>query len=320
MKSVNLAGETFMRSKLPVLKSALLALGVYLLVMPAPALAAEKPAGNKIYPPYPDVWGREMPIPKDATGVVFADNVFEGPDGHILVGAWYRNRPGGEAGSRYLYDFFKGRVFKEWPAQKGPDSDIDKMYRFIEANGYRRLENVVGYYSTDRIPIPNGGHFGSADGDTIFRSSLRRFKPDGSELYRWTIFYLFDHAYYSTGRAASDIFGGRRFAYFRASAIHPKLYPLRDGTFLLAGSRRSVFIRFKGDLSSPYIRRSGNVILINPEIANKMFLESWNEAENILSRLRDRNPKQPWLAPEVTDEIMFSKLKNLINQKEGTSK
>ena len=43
-----------MYSKFTILKSAQLALGVSLLIMPAPALAAKKPAAQKLYPHCPD--------------------------------------------------------------------------------------------------------------------------------------------------------------------------------------------------------------------------------------------------------------------------
>jgi hypothetical protein len=76
---------------------------------------------------------------------------------------------------------------------------------------------------------------------------------------------------------------------------------LRDGTFLLTGDYRPIAIRFRGDLTSPYIKRSGNIVLIEPEKSWKMYLESRKEAENILRRLRKNNPNFPWMDQEITD-------------------
>jgi hypothetical protein len=320
MKPVNSGGETIMYSNLTILKSALLALGVFLFAAPEPALAAEKTAAQKLYPPYPDVWGRELPIPKGVLGEISAGNlnsgVYEGVDGRILVEFSYQDRPGAKSrGRRFLYDFFAGPTIKDWPA-----SEFKKRRLFLEANGYRQLKNIVGTQYGDRIRLPDGSHFSETDGDAIYITGLRRFDASGRQLYHWVIFYISEQPYFSLGNEFSEFFNGRRYAHFRALDISPKLFPLRDGTFLLAGGTRPVFMRVRNNLSSPYIKRSGNIALIDPKITEQMFTESWFQAERILSRLRKQNPNQPWVAPEVTDEIMLSKLKNIIKQQNGVNK
>ena len=309
-----------MKSISLILNSALLALSTILFAPLNPASAVEKPTVQKIYPPYPNVWGRAMSIPKGVSGELSAGNlnsgVYEGADGRILVEFSYQDRPGAKSrGRQILYDFFAGRTIKDWPA-----SEFKKRRLFLETNGYRQLKNVVGTQYGEKIGLPDGSHFSETDGDAVYVTGLRRFDASGRQLYHWVIFYISEQPYFSLGNKFSEFFNGRRYAHFRALDISPKLFPLRDGTFLLAGGTRPVFMRVRNDLSSPYIKRSGKISLIDPKLADKMFTESWFQAERILSRLRKQNPNQPWLAPEVTDEIMLSKLKNIIKQQNGVNK
>jgi hypothetical protein len=262
-----------------------------------------------------------MPIPKDVTGIIRTSNVFEGPDGRIYVAVWYQNRQGGEAGRRYLYDFFKGRVIKDWQAKKAPNSDISKMYRYMEGKGYRDLETVTGYFTKDRIPLPDGGRFNRTfDLTALFGKGLKRFDAAGRLLFHRMIVHISDRSTYIRGRRPTEFFGGRKFLRHRAIDLDTRLFPLADGTFLLLGGRRAVAIRFRGDLSSPYIRRSGKIVIIEPEKAWTMFAESWGEAGPIIRRLRKQIPDIPWIVPEITDELMVSKFKKLIERRKGTTK
>jgi hypothetical protein len=133
-----LGREESMNSKSLILNLVLLALGGILLAAPLPTLAVENAAEKKIYPPYPDVWGREMPIPKDVTGLVStgsgSTDLFEGPDGQILIDVTYWQTADQYDGvlTTFLYDFFSGRIVNKW---RGKISRISAKWAFIRANG-----------------------------------------------------------------------------------------------------------------------------------------------------------------------------------------
>jgi len=316
-----------MKSISLILNSALLALGVILFGSLDPALAAEKPAANKIYPPYPDVWGREMPIPKEATGLFSvggpSSGVYEGPDGQILVEVNYWQSSAGDGGdlTNYFYDFFSGRVVKKWRTTFGDNSKIKARRTFLETNRYRRLNDVVNDPNLDKIRLPDGSYFDiTNDYKSMYSRGIRRFNAAGQVQAHWAVLYISQRTYYYHNHPHFPLVAGRDFLHFRSLEVTPQLVPLRDDTFMMTGGQRPVAIRFREDITSPYIRRSGNILLIEPKKAFKMFRESWQQAVNILWRLRKQIQNLPEMDQEIVDELMHSKIKRLINQQNGENK
>jgi hypothetical protein len=275
----------------------------------------------------PRCLGREMPIPKEATGLISVGGpslgVFEGPDGQIFIEVNYRQSADGNGGelTKFLCDFFSGRVVKIWRTKFGDNSGIKAKRAFLETKGYRKLKDIVNDPYQDKIRLSDGSYFDIInDYKYMYSRGIRRFDASGRVLAHWVVIHFSGRTYYYHNHPHFPLVAGRDYLHFRSLEVTPQLVPLRDGTFLMTCDQRPVSIRFRGNLTSPYIKRSGNILLIEPKKAFMMFRKSWQEAVNILWRLRKQIPNLPEMDQEIVDEFMVSKLKKLINQRRGPVK
>jgi hypothetical protein len=65
----------------------------------------------------------------------------------------------------------------------------------------------------------------------------------------------------------------------RVDALSFVLYPLRDGTFLAEGSASPFLIRFRPDLTSPFVDAHPNLFLVDSDEVDRVVRESYSEAQ-----------------------------------------
>lgn len=65
----------------------------------------------------------------------------------------------------------------------------------------------------------------------------------------------------------------------RVDALSFALYPLNDGTFLAEGSASPFLIRFRADLTSPFVDAHPNLFLVDSDEIDRVVKESYTEAQ-----------------------------------------
>lgn len=65
----------------------------------------------------------------------------------------------------------------------------------------------------------------------------------------------------------------------RVDALSFVLYPLNDGTFLAEGSASPFLIRFRADLTSPFVDAHPNLFLVDSDEIDRVVKESYTEAQ-----------------------------------------
>jgi len=65
----------------------------------------------------------------------------------------------------------------------------------------------------------------------------------------------------------------------RVDALSFVLYPLRDGTFLAEGSASPFLIRFRPDLTSPFIDAHPSLFLVDSDEVDRVVKESYTDAK-----------------------------------------
>ena len=109
------------------------------------AVAAQDKAADRKYPPYPDVWGYELPFPNLGNGHYYIDpEAYEQADGTIAIHIYSgpRMKPGIRRIPRYqILNFFAGT----WR------SSNQNEFRNLEKSGvHKKLEGPWGKYPADR--------------------------------------------------------------------------------------------------------------------------------------------------------------------------
>ena len=65
----------------------------------------------------------------------------------------------------------------------------------------------------------------------------------------------------------------------RVDALSFVLYPLKDGTFLAEGSASPFLIRFRPDLTSPFVDAHPNLFLVDSDEVDRVVKDSYSEAK-----------------------------------------
>ncbi len=220
--------------------AAALALGLGL--APARAVAEETPPAEAAisYPPYPDVWGRELPYPVD--GSYYLDQeVFEAPDGRVIVNIDASPSDSGESEYRVL-DFFSGEM---WAVDKKTSAEI------AYGGEYRRMLEW-DLILADGGWLENESHRVS---NCTITYDLHFIKYDrkGKIVADKMLVYLYDRLVRVLVNPYCEISGGRDHFYQNWRQIEPAFAPLKDGTFLAYDTRGPFIVRFDPDLNAPFI-------------------------------------------------------------------
>lgn len=270
----------------------------------------------KRFSPYSDVWGRELPLLEGSTGRLTLSGPYIDKDGRVLIG--YRDNliSGVRRYIDRLYDFFAGKVIGEW-IEGGPSTlpGYTDDFDYLEKLGFKSLKNIIPVFKKSR-PLPDGGRLDISVGGWVkyLRHGLRKTNSNGRNVFDWMIIHISERPRHIIGPKASDYYTNEKDDFVRTVGLFPRVFPLPDGTFLLTGLGHPLILRYRGNLDSPYIADSTNVLLMDPKRAMKMHEQSYEEAGDRLRKMFKRQPKLPRLWPEFTDIIFTAKIQLLIDQ------
>ncbi len=279
--------------------------------------AAAQDISTKKYPPYPDVWGRELPFPEKLSVMIQVIDPFLDAKGRILIPYAYLLAPDFRRSRYLLYNFLTGKLVGDWEDGKGGNPPGYKgVYDYLGKNGFRRLKQIVPTLKKSE-PLPDGGRLErtSALWFDYLTYGLRKTDAAGREVFNWMIVHVADTPRYIQGSPQNEFFSDDADDYVRTTAPFADVYLLADGTFLLTGMSQALVLRYRGNLESPYIQRSGKVLLMDPKRAIQMHERAMKQTERRLIKIRKRHPDMPWLMPEFTDMVFTGKIKLLIHQK-----
>ena len=226
-----------------VIAAAALALGLG----PVPAVAEEPPTGeaSEPFPPYPDVWGRELPYPAD--GSYYLDQeVFEAPDGRVIVNIAAHPQGSNEFEYRVL-DFFSGEM-RAIDAKTAYDIAFGGEYKLLHEWRLNLADRGRLRYRSDRVdncPITYDIHYIEYD---------RKGKVVADKM----LIHLYDRPVRVDVDRHCEISGGRGHFHQNWRQLGTSFAPLKDGTFLAYEHSYELYngpfiIRFDPDLNSPFI-------------------------------------------------------------------
>ncbi|MCC7167108.1 MAG: hypothetical protein IT565_06020, partial [Rhodospirillales bacterium] len=203
----------------------------------AQAPDTKKPA---LYPPYPEVWGRPLPMEEWMVDLSSVE-IEEQADGEIVI----HFGGGGTAG---WVKFFSGETFVSTAVndQRNPKrrEGPNKVYQRITLSDGRRVNSRAHNYDEE----------GCYDGFNVTLSAPQPSKTTGA----WTTKIIYVLHYRETPREppyTEDCARQEKTDPFEewVFSLPFHLHALKDGTFIAASGEGKVIIRFKPDLTSPYI-------------------------------------------------------------------
>ena len=240
-----------------VIVAAALALGLG----PVPAVAEEPPAGeaSEPFPPYPDVWGRELPYPGDGSYSIHQE-VFEAPDGRVIVSIYASPLRSDEFEYRVL-DFFSGEM-----------RTIDKKISYdIRSGGkHKRL------YALD-IELADGGRLTYkshrvSNCTVTYNIHYVKRDRDGEIVADKMLLYLYDRPVRVDVNPYCEISSDRAHFHQNWRQVGLAFAPLKDGTFLAYDG--PFIIRFDPDLNSPFIDNK-RLFLLDREVVMDLVDEAF---------------------------------------------
>ncbi|MCG8510720.1 MAG: hypothetical protein MI741_15975 [Rhodospirillales bacterium] len=201
----------------------------------------------KKYPPYPDVWGRELP---DARAEMNFSTLFSDPTGRVVV--FFNDSSPKHLGKRMVLDYFTGEI------RESIEGERDSWIRRTRENPgeYRRhgMEIVLG--SNDFID--------SRDRNLLGRFCWHNFNSkfwradallNASAIkYNKMLFTILDDPVTREQEFDCGFFHEPFAVTYRVRSHFVVFLPLEDGTFLISSDSLPVVIRMRQDLTSPFIR------------------------------------------------------------------
>jgi hypothetical protein len=236
----------------------------------------------KKYPPYPDVWGIELPVSKTVTYAGI--DVIKMPDGDFMIG--------------YLYDY------KYLKSEKAKDFDPSK-HRILKPTGFlffalkevkfdpkdnyydflkkardegRELKSYPIVFSdgSSMKQMPEGG--GSPKGSNPIDWYLERKDKNGKVLLQKKLLYIYDKPLRAKMLMSERNFNYKGDYYLERVnwPMQMKYIPLEDDTFLLVGfiehqkPKSIVIIRFDKDFKTNSDLMGKKLFLMDESIYKKM--------------------------------------------------
>lgn len=235
---------------------------ILLLALAVAALAGTgRPAAAADYPPYPDVWGRELPAPagRIVNGFYLRD---KGNGDYVLTYTDHLVDADGnlKAGSDWSrLDFFAG--------SGGPISEdaADEIRRALPLPRPRvQSRGGIWLYVPDERQVkpfsrePKGvGCWVNYAGSLVLRDKAEKVLADK------VVLRLLEaperREYWDSCQRGTDSLSYDA----RVDGLSFVLYPLKDGTFLAEGSSAPFLIRFRPDLTSPFIDAHPDLFLVD---------------------------------------------------------
>lgn len=206
------------------------------------AFATLATAADPTYPPYPDVWGRELPVAERKFASI---EIYTDPDRRVVVNYY-------EGEKDMAMDFFTGQV---------RELKVDETNSWIHLRRenpaeYRRSLTKIDIGPNDRVACLQRHILGNRGVCWHnFNSSLWRgadfLRPRISKM----LFSILDKPFVEEQDSDCGFFHKPiPVTYQVESYFLCSIYLLDDGTFLAASHNLETVIRFRPDLTSPYIR------------------------------------------------------------------
>jgi hypothetical protein len=259
-----------------VLRLVLLALGVVLAPLVLAEEAAQQAATVKKYPPYPDVWGYELPWP-DKNSRQSSIMIFKLDDGDYL--AMYvkqmrkqRLKDGSCCDLQFEnagLSFFSQR---KWSGKEAGDF----------TNKHR--EDFVGRASAQPTPwiLTDGSELqektkGAGRCPNYLDWYLRILDPEKNIVAEKHLIYLLERPIkepvcYPSERN-ENLIGKQRTVTMRVQGVAPDVIPLKDGTFLLADTNGNVLMRFDREFNTKSELLHRKVFIVDRQSMETFVLE-----------------------------------------------
>lgn len=233
-----------------------------------------QPAGAADYPPYPEVWGRELAAP--AGRIVNGFYLRARGNGDFLITHTHHatdpetgNLQGGGDWSRI--DFFAGLMAS---IDEGELNAIQRDFPFprprVQSRGGIWLhlpgETQVKPFSRE----PKGvGCWVNYAGSLVLRDRAEQVIADR------VVLRLLDAPERREYWDLCERGGTQGFYEAKVDALSFALYPLADGTFLAEGASSPFLIRFRPDLTSPFIDAHPNLFLVDTAEVDRVVKASY---------------------------------------------
>ena len=258
-------------------------LSVVLLILAAaqPAIAGDAPSNRD--PILPDIWGRELTA----------------PPGRIVNGYYLRDRGDGDYVVTYTHhsadpetgnlqvggdwsrlDFFAGTTV---PITSAEQDAIRIAYAAprprVQSRGgiwlYLPGEMQVKPWSRE---LKGAGCWVNYAGSLILRDKAEKVVAqkvvlrllDGPEKREYWSLCQSNNVARNMSESHYDA---------RVDALSFVLYPLKDGTFLAEGSASPFLIRFRPDLTSPFVDAHPSLFLVDSDEVDRVVKDSYSEAK-----------------------------------------
>jgi hypothetical protein len=234
-------------------------------------------------PAYPDFWGRELTA----------------PPGRIVNGYYLRDRGTGDyvitythhaadpetgnlqvAGGWTKIDFFAGNP-------ESISAEEEDAIRVAFGNPRPRIQSRGGiwlYLPNEMQVKPWSRELKGAGCWVNYAGSLVLRDKAETVVAQKVVLRLLDgpekREYWSLCQSSNKTRGGGESHYdARVDALSFVLYPLKDGTFLAEGAASPFLIRFRPDLTSPFVDTHPSLFLVDSDEVDRVVKESYTEAQ-----------------------------------------
>jgi hypothetical protein len=310
-----LSKRSAIRTRIVAIVAALALAG--LLGTAAPVVAEGPPKGIRA----PDAWGAVLPAPRNPKGDAGVNSVFFDHDGRLIVYYGYTidfKRPTYSWIGR-LYDLGEQRVIAEIVSPYSTPKEVeDVKVRQWEASvaGLRTdkaLELELSYVEPAKLVLEDSSlQMATLNLWPHLNYSLRKADRTGKELFHVVILYTpRDNSKRRLPR--NDAEGGPSEIFVRTRALFPIVYDLGDGTYMLTGMDEPVVIRYYGNLQSPFLDQSDEVLVMDVDTFEAMTAELLAEME--AANLPDSSYQDRELFFDEFDERLTKRVRALIAAK-----
>lgn len=209
-----------------------------------PAMAAET---QRLYPPYPDVWGRYLPGARKPYAFIY---LLSEPSGKVTV--FYDTNSGGMR----AMDFFTGEVresdfheYSQWDDRSRRDPDYPRALGRLVVGP----NDIITWYDSHRLTSECWVNFWVAleRGPDSFRAEPTISRMLFSLLETPVEEKVDSDCWAAGGDDCEDRFIVRRRVEQSGGGL---ILALGDDTFLTNSGKQGVVIRFRTDLTTPFIR------------------------------------------------------------------
>jgi hypothetical protein len=242
------------------------------------AVAAENKSAIRKYPPYPDVWGHTLPLPNDESYSVWEDP-YEAADGTVLYRVRSRPKSGDEKPTYRILDFFAGNL-------REISRETDRKFR--TGGKFKTIKQA--HMGDGSIHLPDGGR---AELVSEMISNCRATwdihfvlrDAEGGIVKDKMLLALYDRPVRTGLLRRCPLSDGKDFHFAHWRQLDGLLTPLGDGTFII--DSRIFLIRFRPDLTSPYITAHPNLFLVDRSVVLKIVKSALHGKAGQLIQLVD---------------------------------